>query len=168
MATQAVTLQRRDIERLLHAAGDTRAIEQLAAGDDHAAVIVVVLARPEQGLGPTVDALTPVADIEGVVGSPATSSRRSALARRRREVCKTQEGLAMEVGVQRSTVARWESGDTTPSLWARPRIANALGVTLDLLEELLGTALVNQDQAQARTASVVGAAIPPTTSAVAS
>ncbi|PUB27692.1 helix-turn-helix protein [Promicromonospora sp. AC04] len=44
----------------------------------------------------------------------------------------------MEVGVQRSTVARWESGDTTPSLWARPRIANALDVTLDLLDDLLG------------------------------
>lgn len=156
MATQAVTLQRRDIERLLQAAGDVRAIEQLAVGDDHAAVIVVVLARPEQELRPTPDVPTPVADIERVVGDPTASPRRSALARRRREVCKTQEGLAMEVGVQRSTVARWESGDTTPSLWARPRIANALGVTLDLLDELLGTGLFAHSQTPVRTGTSPG------------
>lgn len=166
MATQALTLQRRDIERLLQAAGDTRAIEQLAAGDDHAAVIVVVFARTEQEPSPTADVPAPVAGIERVE-DPTASSRRSALARRRREVCKTQEGLAMEVGVQRSTVARWESGDTTPSLWARPRIANALGLTLGLLDELLGTDVVDDDQAQARTGDVVGTATAPKPPAVA-
>jgi DNA-binding XRE family transcriptional regulator len=154
MATQAVTLQRRDIERLLQAAGDARAIEQLAAGDDHAAVIVVVLARAEQEPGLT-DVPTPLAAVERA-GDPAVSSRRSALARRRREVCKTQEGLAIEVGVQRSTVARWESGDTTPSLWARPRIANALGVTLDLLDDLLEVDSDGRDVSRAETSDVVG------------
>lgn len=135
MATQAVTLHRRDIERLLQAAGDARAIEQLAVSDDHAALIVVVLANPEHQ--PSIaDGATRLAPVEQAQG-PASRPRRSALARRRREVCKTQEGLAAEVGVQRSTVARWESGDTTPSLWARPRIANALGMTLDLLDDLL-------------------------------
>lgn len=95
MATQAVILQRRDIESLRQAAGDVRAIAQFAAGDDHAAVIVVVLAQPEQELSPTTaNVPTPAADSERVVGAPAASSRRSALARRRREVCKTQEGLA--------------------------------------------------------------------------
>ena len=136
MTTQAVTLHRRDIERLLHAAGDTRAIEQLAESDDHAAVIVVVLANSQQ-TNPTERVAAPRAILDDET-SAALQSRRDALARRRREVCKTQEGLAMEVGVQRSTVTRWEAGDTTPSLWARPRIANALGVTLDQLDELLG------------------------------
>ena len=154
MATQAVTLQRRDIERLLQAAGDARAIEQLAAGDDHAAVIVFVLARPAQDPGLTAAVPAPLASIERVEDPPA-SSRRSALARRRREVCKTQEGLAMEVGVQRSTVARWESGDTTPSLWARPRIANALGVTLDLLDVLLEVDSSSRDVSRAETRDVV-------------
>jgi DNA-binding XRE family transcriptional regulator len=102
---------------------------------------VVVLARPERELGYTVDAPTPVAGIERVACDPTAPSRRSAWARRRREVCKAQEGLAMEVGVQGSTVARWEPGDTTPSLWARPRMANALAVTFDLLDDLLGTDL---------------------------
>jgi DNA-binding XRE family transcriptional regulator len=166
MATQAVTLLRRDIERLLQAAGDVRAIEQLAAGDDHAAVIVVVLARPEQEPGSTADILAPAADIERVVGDPTAPTRRSALARRRREVCKTQEGLAMEVGVQRSTVARWESGDTTPSLWARPRIANALGVTLDVLDELLGTDRSDRGQAPVRDGNDFEMVMPPETSAV--
>lgn len=139
MATQAVTLQRRDIERLLQAAGDARALEQLATSDDRAAVIVVVLATAEHEPASVNDGPTRLAAVDRVESPGAVRPRRGALARRRREVCKTQEGLAMEVGVQRSTVARWESGDTTPSLWARPRIANALGVTLDLLDDLLGT-----------------------------
>lgn len=150
MATQAVTLHRRDIERLLHAAGDTRAIEQLAESDDHAAVIVVVLANSQQK-NPTERVSGRRATLDDET-SAVPQSRRDALARRRREVCKTQEGLAMEVGVQRSTVTRWEAGDTTPSLWARPRIANALGVTLDQLDELLGTEPKGQDPAQATAA----------------
>jgi DNA-binding XRE family transcriptional regulator len=150
MATQAVTLHRRDIERLLQAAGDTRAIEQLAVSDDQAAVIVVVLANSLQE-DPTERVAARHATHHDEA-SAAPQSRRDALARRRREVCKTQEGLAMEVGVQRSTVTRWEAGDTTPSLWARPRIANALGVTLDQLDELLGTEPQGQDPVEAATA----------------
>lgn len=148
MATQAVTLQKRDIERLLHAAGDTRALEQLAASDDHAAVIVVVLARNQQEKNPTESRPARLATLRDGKSAPP-QSRRDALARRRREVCKTQEGLAMEVGVQRSTVTRWEAGDTTPSLWARPRIANALDVTLDQLDELLGTEHQSRDDGRA-------------------
>lgn len=163
MATQAVTLHRRDIERLLQAAGDTRAIEQLAVSDDHAAVIVVVLAHGQPEKNPTERSAARLATLRDGAGS-APQSRRDALARRRREVCKTQEGLAMEVGVQRSTVTRWEAGDTTPSLWARPRIANALGVTLDQLDELLGTEPQGQDPAEATVADdsqLVGVLEPP-------
>lgn len=46
----------------------------------------------------------------------------------------------MDIGVERSTVARWEAGETTPSLWARPRLANALAITLDQLDTLLTVA----------------------------
>ena len=160
MATQAVTLHRRDIERLLQAAGDTRAIEQLAVSDDHAAVIVVVLAHGQPENDPTERKAAALHD----GASPAPQYRRDALARRRREVCKTQEGLAMEVGVQRSTVTRWEAGDTTPSLWARPRIANALDVTLDQLDELLGTEPLGQRSTEVTAADVplsVGIQEPP-------
>lgn len=144
MATQAVTLQRREIEHLLQAAGNARALEQLTTRDDHAAVIVVVLANTDQENAQATNESARLAAGEGME-SPTTLPRRDSLARRRRELCKTQERLAMDVGVQRSTVARWESGDTTPSLWARPRIADALGVTLDLLDELLGTSLAGED-----------------------
>jgi DNA-binding XRE family transcriptional regulator len=107
--------------------------------------------RPAVVVGPPTVHLTPVVRVESSTG-PA---RRDALASRRREVCKTQESLATEVGVQRSTVARWESGDTTPPLWARPRIANALGVTLDQLDELLGINLVDQNHPQTRNGDAV-------------
>lgn len=41
----------------------------------------------------------------------------------------TQAGLARKVGVGRSTVFRWETGDRTPSLAQIPRLAEALGLT---------------------------------------
>lgn len=72
-------------------------------------------------------------------GTSRTIARRVALARRRREVCKTQEVLAEETGVHRTTVGRWESGESIPSLWVRPRIADALHISLDVLVGLLGT-----------------------------
>lgn len=166
MATQAVTLHRRDIERLLQAVGNARALEQLAATDDHTALIVVVLANTDQEQAPMADRPTRLAAVDRME-SPTAPPRRAALSRRRRDTCKTQERLAMDVGVQRSTVARWESGDTTPSLWARPRIADALGVTLDMLDELLGTSLVGEDRPQIRTVDVVGTTTAPTRHAVA-
>jgi DNA-binding XRE family transcriptional regulator len=48
----------------------------------------------------------------------------------------TQEDLAREIGVQASTVGRWERGATTPSLWARAPLCRALDMAraeLDLL-----------------------------------
>ncbi|MGH3621976.1 MAG: helix-turn-helix domain-containing protein [Sciscionella sp.] len=50
----------------------------------------------------------------------------------------TQEGLAAAVGVEFSTVGRWERGALTPQPWRRPRIATALDVSLDELDALLG------------------------------
>ncbi|SDJ02884.1 Helix-turn-helix domain-containing protein [Actinokineospora alba] len=65
-------------------------------------------------------------------------TRREALATRREAVGFTQEGLADAVGVEFSTVGRWERGVLTPQPWRRPRIAKALAVSLDELDVLLG------------------------------
>ncbi|MBO4925690.1 MAG: helix-turn-helix domain-containing protein [Clostridia bacterium] len=43
----------------------------------------------------------------------------------------TQEALGESVGVSRQTVAKWESGESTPDLEAAGRLAAVLDVTLD-------------------------------------
>jgi tetratricopeptide (TPR) repeat protein/transcriptional regulator with XRE-family HTH domain len=52
----------------------------------------------------------------------------------------TQEALASLLEVDRSTVIRWEGGKTGPLPWMRPRLARALQVSADRLEELLASA----------------------------
>jgi transcriptional regulator with XRE-family HTH domain len=64
--------------------------------------------------------------------------RRQRFALRRKAVGLSQEQLAERLGVDRSTVARWESGETLPQPWLRPRIARALQVSADQLDDLLG------------------------------
>ncbi|MGW5721414.1 helix-turn-helix domain-containing protein [Amycolatopsis sp. NPDC003865] len=64
--------------------------------------------------------------------------RREAFAARREAMGFTQESLAAAVGVEFSTVGRWERGALTPQPWRRPRIATALEVPLDELDALLG------------------------------
>jgi transcriptional regulator with XRE-family HTH domain len=63
--------------------------------------------------------------------------RRQGLSRRRKAVGLTQESLAEHLGVERSTVVRWEAGDTEPLPWIRPKLARALQVSIDQLAELL-------------------------------
>jgi transcriptional regulator with XRE-family HTH domain len=63
--------------------------------------------------------------------------RRQRLAQRRKAVGFTQEVFAERLGVECSTVVRWEAGDTEPSPWRRPKIARLLQVSLNRLEELL-------------------------------
>lgn len=46
---------------------------------------------------------------------------------------KTQEQLASEVGVSRQTVAKWESGETSPDLEHAAALAEVLGCTVDAL-----------------------------------
>jgi len=41
----------------------------------------------------------------------------------------SQERLAEVVGVERTTVMRWESGETCPRPWAGPKLARALGIS---------------------------------------
>jgi transcriptional regulator with XRE-family HTH domain len=64
--------------------------------------------------------------------------KRGAFAARRKTVGFSQEQLAERLKVDRSTVARWESGETEPHPWMRPRLARALEVSAEQLDELLG------------------------------
>ncbi|MGH3342893.1 MAG: helix-turn-helix transcriptional regulator [Carbonactinosporaceae bacterium] len=68
------------------------------------------------------------------------ATRRLRLAQRRRAAGFSQERFAEILGVDRSTVTRWESGDTAPQPWLRPQIARSLQVSADQLDELLGAA----------------------------
>lgn len=63
--------------------------------------------------------------------------KRRALAERRKVVGYTQEQLAEVLEVERSTVVRWEAGGTTPQPWCRPKLAEALAVSLDELHDML-------------------------------
>lgn len=63
--------------------------------------------------------------------------RRDELAAHREALGFTQESLAQELGVELSTVGRWERGALTPQPWRRPDLANALKVSLERLDELL-------------------------------
>ncbi|MFC5805327.1 helix-turn-helix transcriptional regulator [Streptomyces formicae] len=65
------------------------------------------------------------------------SSRRRRLAERRKACGLNQEGFAEAVGVDRSTVQRWESGKNDPQPWQRPRIAKVLAITSVELDALL-------------------------------
>ena len=65
------------------------------------------------------------------------ASRRVQLAQRRKAVGHSQENLAALLGVDRSTVVRWEAADTAPQPWLRPKLAEALGITVHELDGLL-------------------------------
>lgn len=63
--------------------------------------------------------------------------KRRRFAGRRRAVGFTQEGLAEALGIERTTVARWETAETEPQPSVRPMLAGLLKVTLEELDELL-------------------------------
>jgi tetratricopeptide (TPR) repeat protein/transcriptional regulator with XRE-family HTH domain len=63
--------------------------------------------------------------------------KRGRLAQRRKAVGLTQEQLAEQLGVERTTIVRWESGQTQPQPWLQPKLAKALRVSADHIEELL-------------------------------
>ncbi|HEX4102474.1 MAG TPA: helix-turn-helix transcriptional regulator [Pseudonocardiaceae bacterium] len=66
------------------------------------------------------------------------AGRRYRLASTRKAAGFSQEQLAEAVGVERSTVVRWERGETCPQPWSRPKLARALRITDQALSELLG------------------------------
>ena len=63
--------------------------------------------------------------------------RRDRLAARRKALGLTQEQLAELLEVGRTTVARWERGEAQPQPWLRPKLAKALGVSAERVEDLL-------------------------------
>ncbi|MFH8555481.1 helix-turn-helix transcriptional regulator [Streptomyces celluloflavus] len=65
------------------------------------------------------------------------TSRRRRLAERRKACGFNQEEFAEAVGVDRSTVQRWESGKNDPQPCQRPRIAKVLAITAAELDALL-------------------------------
>lgn len=65
------------------------------------------------------------------------AARRVRLAQQRKAAGYSQEQLADLLGVERSTIGRWETASTAPQPWLRPKLAQALKVTPDQLEALL-------------------------------
>jgi transcriptional regulator with XRE-family HTH domain len=65
------------------------------------------------------------------------AGRRHRLVGTRKAAGFSQERLAEAVGVERTTVMRWERGETCPQPWARPKLARILGISDDALAELL-------------------------------
>ncbi|MGB8199702.1 MAG: helix-turn-helix transcriptional regulator, partial [Pseudonocardiaceae bacterium] len=63
--------------------------------------------------------------------------KRRALAQRREIVGHSQETLARLVGVEPTTVGRWERGETFLQPWCRPKLADALGVSVEELDTML-------------------------------
>jgi transcriptional regulator with XRE-family HTH domain len=61
----------------------------------------------------------------------------SPLGERRLAAGYTQESIAEELGVDRSTIGRWERGTQSPQPWQRPDLATALNVTLEALDDVL-------------------------------
>ncbi|HTU76616.1 MAG TPA: helix-turn-helix domain-containing protein [Trebonia sp.] len=74
---------------------------------------------------------------EGDTSWEQRAAKRNRLASRRKALGLTQQALARLLDVDRSTVARWERGEVSPLPWIRPRLATALRVSVDVLEELL-------------------------------
>jgi tetratricopeptide (TPR) repeat protein/transcriptional regulator with XRE-family HTH domain len=65
------------------------------------------------------------------------AAKRHRLAQRRKALGLTQEALARILDVERSTVARWERGQTEPLPWIWPKLAKTLQVSADRLQDLL-------------------------------
>jgi len=77
-------------------------------------------------------------------------SKRIRLAQRRKAAGFTQESLAEHLGVERSTVGRWESAETEPQAWLRPKLARALRISDDELQSALSDVTVIQEQPSER------------------
>ncbi len=76
--------------------------------------------------------------------------KRIRLAQRRKAAGFTQEGLAEHLGVERSTVGRWESAETEPQPWLRPKLARALRISGDELQAILDDVAVIERQPSER------------------
>jgi tetratricopeptide (TPR) repeat protein/transcriptional regulator with XRE-family HTH domain len=89
------------------------------------------------------------------------AAKRGRLTRRRKALGLTQEQLAELLGVDRTTVARWERGEAQPLPWLRPRLAKALKVSAERIEVLLvGPGPAVQGAGQHRTTPAVPRQLP--------
>ncbi|TDC75474.1 helix-turn-helix domain-containing protein [Streptomyces hainanensis] len=66
-------------------------------------------------------------------------ARRQRLAERRKVAGYSQESLAERLGVDRTTIGRWERGDSTPQPHVRRKLATILDITTGELDALLFT-----------------------------
>lgn len=76
--------------------------------------------------------------------------KRERLAQRRKMAGYSQERLAEVLRVERSTVARWERAETEPQPSLRPKLAKALGVSRDVLAELLADVVTDRQDGDDR------------------
>jgi transcriptional regulator with XRE-family HTH domain len=69
--------------------------------------------------------------------------RRIGFARARKAAGFTQESFAEAMGVDRSTVVRWDAGEREPLPYKRPKLARLLKITMQELDDLLTPADTN-------------------------
>ncbi len=86
--------------------------------------------------------------------------KRERLAQCRKMAGYSQERLAEELQVERSTVARWERAETEPQPSLRPKLAKALGISRDAVAELLADVVTDrQDDDDRRDRALAQAAL---------
>lgn len=73
------------------------------------------------------------------------AAKRVRFAQRRKSAGYSQERLAERLGIERSTVGRWETGETEPQPWIRPKLAAALKITADELHALIDDVVVQAE-----------------------
>jgi transcriptional regulator with XRE-family HTH domain len=75
--------------------------------------------------------------VPGLEGCKSVRRKREGLRQARKSAGLTQEELAYRLRVDRTTVGRWEAGETEPSAWLQPGLAKLLGVSRSRLSCLL-------------------------------
>jgi DNA-binding XRE family transcriptional regulator len=87
----------------------------------------------------TAQVTTCVVIVDAHEGGQHVALKRRRLVQRRKALGHTQDDLAALVGVDRTTIIRWERAERDPQPWLRHRLAVVLRVSADELTELLDT-----------------------------